>query len=136
MRERKYRAWNTETGKMIDLQNVTPLALDPTLVALGTQGVFLPFQPHIVIMDYVGAQDCNGVDIYESDLVRIEHASMLITSGTIGVVNYACGRYVIDTHTHTHGLNLFVDRRYRRYAKPVIEVVGNLYEHPELAPKK
>jgi uncharacterized phage protein (TIGR01671 family) len=121
---------------MIDLHNVTPLALDPALVALGTQGVFLPFQPHIEIMDFTGHQDCNGVDIYESDIVRIEHASMLITPGTIGVINYANGRYVIDTHTHTHGLNLFIDRRFRRYAKPVIEVVGNLYEHPELAPKK
>lgn len=136
MRERKYRAWNTETGKMIDLHSVTPLALDPTLVALGTQGVFLPFQPHIIIMDYTGVKDCNGVAIYEGDLVRIEHPAMLIAPNTIGVVSYACGRYVIDTHTHTHGLNLFVDRRYRRYAKPRIEVVGNVWETPHLAPKK
>jgi hypothetical protein len=121
---------------MIDLHNVTPLALDPALVALGTQGVFLPFQPHIEIMDYVGHQDINGVDIYESDLVRIEHPSMLIQFGTIGVINYACGRYVIDIGTQTHGLNLFIDRRFRRYAKPVLEVVGNVWEQPELAPKE
>lgn len=58
----------------------------------------------------------NKVDIYDADIVRIEHTAMLVPPNTIGVVTYVNGRYIIETHTHTHGLNL--------------------YETPHLAPKK
>lgn len=130
MRERKYRAWNTETGKMIDLHSVTPLALDPTLVALGTQGVFLPFQPHVVIMDYIGLKDINGKEIYESDIVRDG-------GGYVGVVEWC--EHIDTDRDWQYATGFLIDMRDsvtgRDFELTNVEVIGNLYETPHLAPK-
>lgn len=138
MREHKYRVWHN--GAMYAVYNMQFNGDGSYRVEMIDEQ-----EPHSYyratvntcdLIEYTGLNEINNVDIYESDIVRIEHTALLIPSNTIGVVSYVNGRYVVDTHAHTHGLNVFVDRRYRRYAKPVIEVVGNVYEHPELAPKK
>lgn len=140
MRVLKFRAWDKTNHRMLDRVLAGPG--DPcSLVWDDTRREWVQFDDACgVLMQYTGLKDCNGKDIYEGDIVRIEHTAMLISPGTIGVVSYSCscGCYVIDTKEHTHGLGLylFFDRRYKRHANPVIEVVGNVWEHPELAPKK
>lgn len=136
MREIKFRAWDTTNHRMYDRVLAGPG--DPCSAVWDEERrVWLQFDDACgVLMQSTGVTDCNGVEICESDIVRITHTALLIPAGTIGVVTYVNARYVIDTHAHTHGLNMFVDRRYRRYGKPHIEVIGNLWEHPELAPKK
>lgn len=138
MREHKYRVWHN--GAMYAVYNIQFNGDGSYRIEMIDEN-----DPHSYyratvdasnLMDYTGVTDCAGRDIYESDVVRITHTSLLIPANTIGVVSYASARYVIDTHAHTHGLNMFVDRRYRRYGKPHIEVVGNVWEHPHLAPKK
>lgn len=140
MRERKCRAWHPKHKKMYAVKGWMQGdygSQDLCVYCIDEQGVTQRFADGMtVLMDYTGVTDCNGEEICESDIVTIAHTSLLIQPGTIGVVNYANGRYVIDTHAHTHGLNLFVDRRYRRYGKPYIEIVGNLWETPHLAPRK
>ena len=133
MREHKYRAWHKQIQRM---EEVNAIYFQVLRVLCCIDDDFVWYGDEIELMEYTGLKDCNGQAICESDIVTIAHTSLLIQPGTIGVVNYANGRYVIDTHAHTHGLNMFVDRRYRRYGKPYIEVVGNLWETPHLAPRK
>lgn len=136
MREIKFRAWDTTNKRMYDRVLAGPG--DPCSVVWDEERrEWVQFDDACgVIMQCTGHKDINGQDIYESDIVRIEHTALLIARDTIGVVSYVNGRYVVDAADHTHGLHLLVDRRFRRYSKPVIEVVGNVYEQPELAPKK
>lgn len=138
MREHKYRAWHE--GDMYDVEhlhfNIKGVSAIDMIHKQKMMFYHTDSLDSCILMDYTGVTDCHGRDIYESDIVRITHTALLIPANTIGVVTYVNGRYEIDTHAHTHGLNMFVDRRFRRYGKPHIEVVGNVWEHPELAPKK
>jgi uncharacterized phage protein (TIGR01671 family) len=65
----KFRAWNSRTGKMVDLQAITPLAMDSDLVKLGAKGLFIPFDEHMILMQYIGFNDPTGKEIFEGDVV-------------------------------------------------------------------
>lgn len=71
MREIKYRAWNRQTEKMIDLQKITPLAMDPKLLDLGTKGLFIPFDEQMILMQFTGRHDMYSKDCYEGDIIRM-----------------------------------------------------------------
>ena len=57
MREIKFRAFNEDDCKMIDLQAITPLALDSNmntqLSLQGGGGLFIPFLPNLKIQPMV-----------------------------------------------------------------------------------
>ncbi len=68
MREIKCRAYNTSTRVMIDLQKITPLALDSG--CQNQPGVFIPFDEKLILLFYTGRHDIRGQDIYDGDKVN------------------------------------------------------------------
>ena len=65
MREIEFRAWNIVTKTMIDLKKITPLAL-----GIDTDGLFIPFSDGLILMQYTGLKDKNGVKDWIDDIVE------------------------------------------------------------------
>ena len=66
MKQLKFRAWNTSTSRMFDVAQIT-FVEGAWSVEVG-QGVSIPNQPHIILMQFTGFSDVHGKDIYEGDV--------------------------------------------------------------------
>ena len=76
----------------------------------------------IPLMQYAGLKDKNGKDIYEGDIVRFTdwiNGEMMNLNGVVGFEN---GSFVIKS-------DIMI---YYRWIDYEVEVVGNIYETPEL----
>lgn len=114
MREIKFRAW---TGaKMF---NVDVLAISKVMWDSGGTGVSLAYQPSIKVMQYTGLKDKNGVEIYEGDLIDFG-------GGPFKVI-FEKGCFYSWTPYDSEFLHLI---------NHLSEVIGNIYENPELLNKK
>lgn len=128
MRERKHRAWHGDGKKMI-------YAGSAEIFKWKAEG------QSIDIMDYCGLKDANGVEIYEGDVVACDGLFDPETGQTetdLRVVEYrgpslALVEYIVNEGESREDI-LFVDQ----YIGPgvdqddFLEVIGNIYEHPEL----
>ncbi|MDK4490072.1 YopX family protein [Fusobacterium necrophorum] len=79
------------------------------------------------IMQYTGLKDKNGKEIYEGDIVKVPHFLHDERIKINGVVKYVNNRaeFVID-------LEDIEETFYCCNQSERIEVVGNIYENPEL----
>lgn len=86
---------------------------------------FAPQQGSMIFMQYTGLKDRNGVEIYERDIVRIGGNG----SPLIFVIEYkAEWAGFIGKHVANEKRTRFADI----IANDISEVVGNIYENPEL----
>lgn len=76
------------------------------------------------VMDFIGSQDENGRDIYEGDIVTVG-----VKRDYVGIVFYAIGlgMYVVKQ-------DMIDDGCYHFGTYDISEVIGNIYENPELKP--
>ena len=115
MREIKFRAWNVATKVMIDLRAMTPLALN-----MDTDGLFIPFSDGLILEQYTGLHDKNGVECYFGDKVKHDN-------GDIGFIEWDEGRCGVcfswphskyDTKSYPISNADYID----------FEVIGNIHE--------
>jgi uncharacterized phage protein (TIGR01671 family) len=142
--ELRFRAWDAATKRMIDLHTITPLALDSNLKI---DGVFIPFNG-MPIMQYTGIHDKNGREIFDGDILKKDNPEYWGDSelcptpnerdvktwggGTGRVESVPFGWTVININCGDWAFN---DPEGPHWNGDQVEVIGNIYENPELLKK-
>lgn len=128
MREIKFRAWDKDGKEMIEANGFYQKA-DPKIsgnglhlsdfLGINKDGTIGKEHENIVLMQYTGLKDKNGVEIYEGDLLENngnKPAEVRFKNGC-----YFAGNYNTELWTFAGGNK---------------EVIGNIYENPELVERK
>jgi hypothetical protein len=126
MRELKFRAWDPEEKKMYDIQSI-----DFARQQFWVKHDLCSYSFGVVpILQYTGLKDINGKEIYESDLVQA-------IDGTIDLVEWVQDIDTDRNWQHCTGflIDLLPTSIHCKDSRLNVEVIGNLYETPELAPK-
>lgn len=121
MREIKFRAYIPNTQQMVEVKSLH----------LGTQKIMYGYSNNsqsygnrttsfedCLLMQYIGFEDNNGKKIYEGDIINIDYGEVIVKA----VVEYCGASFFGSTNADNWDLN--------EYHK--IEVLGNIYENPEL----
>lgn len=107
-REIKFRAWNKETKQMISWNSMLELRNLHKLLTLN----------FVEVMQYTGLKDKKGKEIYEGDIVQR------------GVILFDRGKFQ-GYYTESNG-GIAENWEDDLYQERDIEVVGNMFENPEL----
>lgn len=114
MREIKFRAWDAERKFFLSAasfgSSITPCEDKE-------RTVFLNHRDNIILMQFTGLQDKNGKDIYEGDV--------FYWGADRGKVTFEKGCFIFRV-----GKNYSMTMR-DHYPEEV-EIIGNIFEHPEL----
>lgn len=121
MREIKFRAWDVDEECFIPPE-------DFALYADGGQGSFLSFDAgvhefrddciEVVLEQFTGLHDKNGAEIYEGDIVNV----------LANFFGRECDRqtFIFD------GGQFRLSRSHSQGLKHLMEIVGNIHQHPHL----
>ena len=124
-REIKFRAWNKEDKIMVDLQKITPLALNDMmntqLNLQGRSGLFIPFFKELELMQYTGLHDKNGKQIYEGDIIKCT-----VTENSADYLQIEAG----DKHSVLRIIS--IPELYQEGLSDDGEIIGNIHENKEL----
>lgn len=142
MREIKFRAWEPDTKKMVDVFGVNPMVQKVYLShqqLFGTAGddLLLSYSPdeeysYVRLMQYTGLKDRNGVEIYEGDIIKAKRDDGLYDIGE--VVHGSKGAFCLHLPKVATGIKtpLLNYIHGMMFAEHDFKVIGNIYENPEL----
>jgi uncharacterized phage protein (TIGR01671 family) len=120
MREIKFRAWD-EKFKMMN--EVIVMDFDSRKVNLHPDYNHQSYFKDVVLMQYTGLKDKNGVEIYEGDILKycFEMEREEDNDEGQGVVVFKNGMFTVEKMEYYQALSDYKT-----------DVIGNLHENPEL----
>lgn len=117
----KFRGWNGR--KMHRVCYVT----DKGIGALGDGGMIIPRSDSAhALMQFTGLKDINGVEIYEGDIVEDHNGA--------GIVEYV-EKYAAFRVNYTNGQAKWFYDYNLKGERESIEIIGDIYQNPELLPR-
>ena len=118
-RETKFRIWDVENKEML---KVRELDFEPTFY--GGKIAIRPDQYNdyfdtedMILMQYTGLDGKNGKEIYEGDIVKYENIT--------GKIMFFNGSFILSDLEETEEWELGV-------INEEVEIIGNIYNNPEL----
>ena len=108
-RDIKFRAWDEVSEKMLNWNEFLDTNMKNTFIAPESTG--------LILMQYTGLHDKNGKEIYEGDIVKYENMT--------GKIMFFNGSFILSDLEETEEWELGV-------INEDIEVIGNIYDNPEL----
>ena len=123
MREIKFRAWDKENKEMLDIEDLHwDDCTREFLIRTTIYSDYFDIQD-MILMQYTGLKDKNGKEIYEGDIVKIDCPTMKMT-GEIKYSGMSAMFYIYDEINDIEENLWYQEKEY--------EVIGNIYENPEL----
>ena len=121
----KFRCFDKDTKTM---HEVVSIDFRDWRVYYEAYGLRSYWNKNIVLMQSTGIKDKNGVEIYEGDILKL-HAIFLSPNDKIGYLEYypKYGYSIIF-----EGNRLYRQKYWASTNKLNYEVIGNIYENPEL----
>lgn len=119
MREIKFRAWAKKQKRMVAKLNPQGLNLAGDNIA--------EYAPECIWMQYTNLKDKNGKEIYEGDVLRIKENGTKEIHDNV-VVSWRQAYVPSFSFNNKKGAYWIGDG-------DIIEVIGNIYENPELLTK-
>lgn len=119
----KFRAWWKSEGKMITNISWFRFKQRDLIGAVGEQTTPVVSFDEVVLMQSTGLFDKNGVEIYVGDIVKVLGNEF---GDDVGVVKLESGTFCLDYK------NLDTEFKLLYSIDLPIEVIGNIYENPEL----
>lgn len=119
MRELKFRAWDKKEKILRDVREINFEGIDFSVreVKYGNTRIRYDQLDRIVLLQYTGLNDKNGIEIYEGDILFEPHEE------EYPQVIFDEGVFYLRYSTFVHPLFEECDS---------LEIVGNIYENPEL----
>lgn len=118
MREIKFRAWNEVEEKIYNWYEFLNTNMKNTFIAPESTGM--------ILMQYTGLQDRNGKEIYEGDILKFkmydgkyENYKIIFRNAEFEAINEEDTNFISADIWNVYG-----------------EVIGNIYENPELLEDK
>jgi len=131
MREIKFRVWYTDWGTLNRMDYDEVFFVDESGIRL-----FNEVDSKTIIMQFTGLKDKNGKEIYEGDIIAYEEDDSDL--GSEGRTDFE-KHYMVVEFDATSAYNVG-DQNMGGPDGVIkminIEVIGNIYENPELIPKE
>lgn len=134
MREIKFRAWDSSIRRMLYQTNMEYF---DDMIAFRINLDMLGDAQEIIIMQYTGLIDKNGKEIYEGDIIDIHQTVngcnlFVVIWSDIGFsVRYLIDGEVSREYEYEYDIKELLEVNVNKYDKE-IEVIGNIYDNPEL----
>ena len=124
----KFRAWDKSHKRIIDVSSINfrdGTIQEETRYAVNRK-VYLD---DVVLMQYTGVKDKDGVEIYEGDILEVEKNEDGTYKGTINGNVFFDRFQGYSSKIKVAGMH---DVNTIRYWNNHIRIIGNVYENPEL----